>query len=60
MNGQSSMNIEYDPENKLIIVDGEEYNSTFLMPTYLRDEFSTEDWMCVNQFLNWTAYDSPE
>lgn len=51
MNEQSSMNIEYDPEDKSVWIDGKEYSSTFLMPTYLRDEFSTADWLSVNQFL---------
>jgi hypothetical protein len=45
------MNIEYDPEGESVWVDGIEYNNVFTMPTYLRDEFSTEDWLSINQFL---------
>ena len=51
------MIIEYDPEEKLVYVDGIPYFSTFNMPTALRDEFSAEDWLSINQFLNWAYND---
>jgi hypothetical protein len=61
MNEQSDMNIEYDPENRLVVIDGEQYTSTFEMPFYLQHRISDTDWLSINQFLysmyNWQIED---
>jgi hypothetical protein len=52
------MIITYDPDHKSVWVDEHEYTDTFHMPLYLREEFDTIDWLCMNQYFNWINYNS--